>query len=210
MFFPLTRAILGYFARVYPNGQSWFPTFICYITSYHDLSRSASILDQTWEAFDDIVPFRGTLEDSPMRPPDLRAEDLYVMTFEYDNGKAINKEATVPQRCIGRISGDSLVESPNLILWFNVVLMETFNIGLLQLKREKQGNTKLWNEIKTCYMFPGERRSPTYTPELANKHLREVAKFCGFGDRIEAMLVAHSSCRGGGANETAFNVGKGA
>ena len=76
VFFPLTRAYLGLFVHVYPNGQSWFTNFVCYSTMYHDLNRSASILHQTWEAFKDFAPWSGTLEASPMTPKDLVAADL--------------------------------------------------------------------------------------------------------------------------------------
>ena len=209
VFFALSRAYLGYFAHVYPNGQSWLPTFICYATMNHDLNRSKCIISQTWEAFHDIVPYRGELEDSPMRPPDLVAGEQFVTTFTYHFGKGTNKEVKIPQTFIGRIDSEALPESPNVIFWLNLHLMELFGIGLLQLKSEKRADSELWNTIKTCYMFPGERKSDTYTAEQANKHLREVATYVGLGDRIVGSIVAHSSFRGGGAQESAVNVSKG-
>ena len=112
-----------------------------------------------------------------MRPAELVAEEHFVATFSYNFNKGTNKEMKVPQSFIGRLTGDALAESPNTVFWLNLHLNELFGIGLLQLKREKQADTVLWNRIKTCYMFPGERNGLTYTGELANKHLREVAAF---------------------------------
>ena len=194
---------------MYPNGQSWFLTFILYVTLYHDLNRSTSLLTQTWEAFDDIVPFRGTLEASPMRDPTLRKEDLYVLSFDFKFAKGENKEVTIPQRYLGRLNEESLVESPNQVMYLNLHLLQLFGIGLLQLKAEKAADSPLWNEIKCTYMFPGSLDSPTYTAELGNKHLRLVLEFLGFAPRIVETSVCHSSFRGGGAAGAEANVRKG-
>ena len=194
---------------MYPNGQPWFPTFVNYVTLYHDLNRGDSILHQTWECFNDITKFSGTLEDTPMRPKDLRAEDLYELSLTFHFGKKENKEVTLPKRYVGRLDEESLVESPSIILWLGLQLRESFGITLLQLQREKQGNTVLWNKIKSCYLFPGDRTSPTYTGELGNKHLREVLTYLGFGPRIVGSTVMHSSLRAGGAQLAGLNVRKG-
>jgi hypothetical protein len=144
-----------------------------------------------------------------MRPKDLRAEDLYDLTLSFNLGKAENKEVTLPKRYVGRLHEESLAEAPNIILWLGIQLKETFGIGLLELQREKQADTPLWNRIKSCHMFPGDRKSPTYTGELGNKHLREVLAFCGFGDRIIGSVVFHSSLRAGGAQMSGINQRKG-
>lgn len=167
------------------------------------------MLEQTWEAFTSIVPYRGTVADTPMRPPDLAAEDLLVLTLEYNFGKGINKELSIPQVFLGRIDKEALAESPNIVGWLDLHCRELLGIGLLELQREKRADTLEWNRMKSCYMFPGERRSQTYTGELGNKHLREVALFCGLGPRIVSMIVMHSSCRGGGAQESELNASKG-
>ena len=144
-----------------------------------------------------------------MRPKDLQAKDLFVLSLAYDFGKGQNKAVTVPQQFIGRMKGESLIEAPNVILWLGLLLNEQYGIGLQELKREKDANTKLWNTIKSCYMFPGDRKSPTYTGEHGNKHLREVMTFCGFGARIVGSVVVHSSLRGGASNEAEKNMQKG-
>jgi hypothetical protein len=194
---------------MYPNGQPWFPTLINYAALYHDLNRGSSILHQTWECFHDITQYKGKIDDTPMTPKNLRAEDLYELSLRFNLGKKENKEVTLPQRYLGRLDDESLIESPNVVMWLGIQLKETFGIGLLQLQREKQANTPLWNRIKSCYMFPGDRTSATYTGELGNKHLREIMTFLGFGPRIVGSTVMHSSLRAGGAQEGGVNVRRG-
>lgn len=208
VFFTLTRAFLSYFVHMYPNGQSWFTKFICYGTLYHDLNRSTSILSQTWEAFDTIRKFRGTL-DAGAIAEGIEKDDLYDVCFEFNCGKTRNKAVIVPQTYLGRLTEETLIESPNPVLWLGTLLMESFGITFLQLKEEKDAKTPLWNTIKSTYMFEGSRTSPTYTGELANKHLREVLTFLGFGPRIVETAVCHSSFRGGGAAGSEANIRKG-
>jgi hypothetical protein len=208
-FFALIRPFLGYFILMYPNGQPWFTQFICYASMYIDLNRCKSILTQTWEAFDDITPFRGTLEESPLRPPDLDPKDFFELRFNWTFAKLTNKQVTVPQKFLGRIDKEDLVESPNSVMWLDMLLREQFGIGLLRLRTEKRADSPRWNTIKTSYMFPGARKSPTYTSELANMHLRMIMTFLGFADRIVGMSNCHSSFRGGGASGGEVNVRQG-
>ncbi len=206
VFFSLIRPFLGYFILMYPNGQPWFTRFICYSALYIDLNRSTSLLQQTWEAFDDITPFRGTLEESPLRPPDAEAKDYFELRFDWMFAKLNNKLVTVPQKYLGRLDKEHLVESPNNVLWLDMLLREQFGIGLLKLRSEKRANTALWKRIKCSYMFPGSRESRTYTGELANQHLRQIMTFLGFAPRIVGMSNCHSSYRGGGSAGSEFNV----
>lgn len=194
---------------MFPNGVPWFTTFVCYITLYHDMTRSSSILAMKWDNFVSLLPYGGTLEDNPLRPKGLVAADLRVLKLKFDTAKKENKKVTIIQGFIGRLDVEDLVEGPNIVMWLNQHLLEGFGLTLEELQEEKSKNSATWKYIRKFPMFPGERRSETYTGELGNKHLREVLTFLRFGPRIVGSVVVHSSTRGGGAKDNRVSSANG-
>ena len=154
VFFVLSRVFLSYIVLMFPNGSTWFTTFICYVTFYHDLKRSECILEQTWEAVDSITKYMGDLEESPLRPKEMKAENQLELKITWMFFKGENKKLYVSQRFIGQLDDEFLVEAPNPVFWLNRQLIELHGINLVQLMIEKENNTERWNIIKTCYIFP--------------------------------------------------------
>ena len=222
VFFPITRPILAYFIEIFPHGKSWFPCLMLFLSLYQCGLRSGSLLRQTWDC---IYCYRTFMYKND---PD----EMEEVGLEIDHLKKRNKKHHVPIYLIGykNLTSDHpkyLLSSPSPLFWLQLLLKEQHGMSftsLLEERNKEPGGSEMYRQLAHTYIFANAQdkvgsainqseddvtRRIDSMSIMMNKHLKEVAMFCGFSDEIIGSIALHSSLRQGAALESEAVIQRG-